>query len=124
MRNSVGGVKSSTAPGRGGSGAWATAGASGAGGCGIGGGVGRACCTGGAGGGGTGVGGGGNGKACCTGGKAGCEGFDRIAAQRSLAVVAFDDWRRIDEAEVARARDGAPREKFVAVADMIAAARR
>ena len=58
------------------------------------------------------------------GGKAGGEGFDRIAAQRSLAVVAFDDWRRIDEAEVARARDGAPREKFVAVEDMIAAARR
>ena len=58
------------------------------------------------------------------GGKAGGEGFDRIAAQRSLAVVAFDDWRRIDEAEVARARNGAPREKFVAVEDMIAAARR
>lgn len=56
-------------------------------------------------------------------GKPGGEGFDRLAAERNLAVMAFDDWRRIDEAEVARAREGAPREKFIAVEDMIAAAK-
>ena len=56
-------------------------------------------------------------------GKPGGAGFDAVAAERGLAVVAFDDWRRIDEAEVSRARAGAPREKFTALADMIAAAR-
>jgi ferredoxin--NADP+ reductase len=54
-------------------------------------------------------------------GKPGGQGFDALAAERDLAVVAFDDWRKIDEAEVKRARDGAPREKFVAIEDMIAA---
>jgi adrenodoxin-NADP+ reductase len=56
-------------------------------------------------------------------GKSGGEGFNRIAAERDLAVMAFDDWRRIDDAEVKRARDGAPREKFIAVEEMIAAAK-
>jgi ferredoxin--NADP+ reductase len=57
-------------------------------------------------------------------GKPGGAGFDRIAQDRGLDVMAFADWRKIDEAEVARARAGAPREKFVAVEDMIAAAKR
>ncbi len=57
-------------------------------------------------------------------GKPGGHGFDALSAGRDLAVVAFDDWRKIDEAEVKRARDGAPREKFVAIEDMIAAAKR
>ena len=48
-------------------------------------------------------------------------GFDALAAERGLAVVQFDDWRKIDEAEVKRAREGSPREKFVAVEEMIAA---
>jgi adrenodoxin-NADP+ reductase len=56
--------------------------------------------------------------------KLGGEGFDRLSAERNLAVVQFDDWRRIDEAEVKRARDGAPREKFVLIEEMMAAARR
>jgi ferredoxin--NADP+ reductase len=55
-------------------------------------------------------------------GKRGGEGFDALAAERKLAVVEFDDWRKIDEAEVKRAREGAPREKFVAIEEMIAAA--
>jgi len=55
--------------------------------------------------------------------KAGGEGFDRLASERALAVVTFDDWHKIDEAEAARARDGSPREKFVAVQDMIDAAK-
>jgi ferredoxin--NADP+ reductase len=55
-------------------------------------------------------------------GKAGGEGFDAIAAERKLAVLEFDDWQKIDEAEVKRAREGAPREKFVLVEEMMAAA--
>jgi len=54
--------------------------------------------------------------------KEGGDGFDALAKARKLSVVAFDDWQKIEEAEVARARDGAPREKFVDVAEMIEAA--
>ena len=57
------------------------------------------------------------------GGKPGGAGFDKIAAERQVAVMAFDDWQKIDAAEVKRARDGSPREKFVAIEEMIAAAR-
>lgn len=55
-------------------------------------------------------------------GKPGGEGFDRLADQRSLQVVRFRDWQKIDEAEVRRAREGAPREKYVHLADMLTAA--
>ncbi|WP_371431583.1 FAD-dependent oxidoreductase [Novosphingobium sp.] len=54
-------------------------------------------------------------------GKAGRAGFDALAETRKLDVVTFRDWKRIEEAESARARSGAPREKFVDVADMIRA---
>ncbi len=54
-------------------------------------------------------------------GKAGRAGFDQIAAKRNLEIVTFRDWQKIDEAEVSRARNDAPREKFVDVAAMIAA---
>lgn len=54
-------------------------------------------------------------------GRRGRAGFDEIAAARQLDVVTFRDWKNIDDAEMARARDGAPREKFVDVADMIEA---
>ncbi|MFY7838145.1 MAG: FAD-dependent oxidoreductase [Novosphingobium sp.] len=53
--------------------------------------------------------------------KAGRPGFDALAAERSLDIVTFRDWKRIEEAEQARARDDAPREKFVDVGDMIRA---
>ncbi len=56
-----------------------------------------------------------------SGGKQGRAGFDQLAEARGLDVVTFRDWKKIEEAEEARARDGAPREKFVDVADMIAA---
>lgn len=56
------------------------------------------------------------------GGKRGGDGFDALAAERNLSVVRFRDWKKIEEAEAGRARDGAPREKFVDVAAMIAAA--
>lgn len=55
-------------------------------------------------------------------GKAGSEGFDKLAAERGINFVEFHDWQKIDEAEVKRAREGSPREKFVAVKEMIAAA--
>ena len=55
-------------------------------------------------------------------GKQGAAGFDALAAARNLSVVRFRDWKKIEEAEAGRARDGAPREKFVDVEAMIAAA--
>lgn len=57
-------------------------------------------------------------------GKSGRDGFDALAQQRGMDVVRFADWRKIDEAEVAAARNGAPREKFVAVEQMIEASHR
>lgn len=53
--------------------------------------------------------------------KAGREGFDKLAAERGVDVVTFQDWKKIEEAEVAAARDGSPREKFVDIESMIAA---
>lgn len=55
------------------------------------------------------------------GGKQGRPGFDALAEKRGLDVVTFRDWKRIEQAEAARARAGAPREKFVDIADMIRA---
>ena len=52
-------------------------------------------------------------------GKAGRVGLDMLLEDRCVKVVKFSDWKRIEEAEVARAREGAPREKFVTIADMI-----
>ena len=54
-------------------------------------------------------------------GKQGRAGFDALAAARGLDVVTFRDWKKIEAVEEQRARDGAPREKFVDVGEMIAA---
>ncbi len=54
-------------------------------------------------------------------GKQGRAGFDALAQERALNVVTFRDWKRIEEAEAARAREGAPRDKFVDIAEMIRA---
>lgn len=54
-------------------------------------------------------------------GKQGRVGFDALAQARGLEVVTFRDWKKIEAAEEQRAREGAPREKFVHVGDMIAA---
>jgi NADPH-dependent glutamate synthase beta subunit-like oxidoreductase len=54
-------------------------------------------------------------------GKAGRAGLDALLDQRGVQVVKYSDWKKIEEAEAARARDGAPREKFVTVEDMIKA---
>lgn len=48
-------------------------------------------------------------------------GFDALAAERKLEVVTFRDWKKIEAEEEARARSGAPREKFVDVDAMIRA---
>jgi len=57
-------------------------------------------------------------------GKAGGEGFEALAKERAIDFVEFHDWQKIDEAEQARAREDAPREKFVAVEEMIAATKK
>ena len=56
-------------------------------------------------------------------GKAGRPGFDALAAERKLDIVTFRDWQKIEEAEIAAARSGAPREKFTLVEEMIRAGR-
>jgi ferredoxin--NADP+ reductase len=53
--------------------------------------------------------------------KPGGDGLDRLLAARGVDVVSFADWQKIEAAEAARARDGSPREKFVAVAEMLQA---
>ena len=54
-------------------------------------------------------------------GKQGRPALDALLKSRNADVVTFRDWQHIDEAEMAAARDGAPREKFTAVEDMLAA---
>jgi NADPH-dependent glutamate synthase beta subunit-like oxidoreductase len=54
-------------------------------------------------------------------GKAGRAGLDALLGARSLNIVTFRDWQKIESAEVARAREGAPREKFTDIAAMIGA---
>ncbi|WP_375427040.1 FAD-dependent oxidoreductase [uncultured Sphingomonas sp.] len=55
------------------------------------------------------------------GGKRGRAGLDELLAGRGVEVVTFRDWRRIDQAEVAAARPGSPREKFVSVKALLGA---
>jgi len=54
-------------------------------------------------------------------GRKGRPGFDALAAERGLDVITFREWKKIEEAETRAAREGAPREKFVDVAEMIKA---
>ncbi|KQS04365.1 pyridine nucleotide-disulfide oxidoreductase [Sphingomonas sp. Leaf357] len=54
-------------------------------------------------------------------GKQGRPALDALLAARKVDVVTFRDWQRIEAAEIAAARDGAPREKFVGVEEMMAA---
>ncbi|MDQ4086692.1 MAG: FAD-dependent oxidoreductase [Pseudomonadota bacterium] len=53
--------------------------------------------------------------------KQGRAGLDRLLDSRGVDIVTFRDWQRIEAAEAARAREGSPREKFVAVAEMLGA---
>ena len=52
----------------------------------------------------------------------GRSGFDELARERGLDVVTFQDWKKIEEAEAAAAREGSPREKFIDIEAMISAA--
>jgi NADPH-dependent glutamate synthase beta subunit-like oxidoreductase len=54
-------------------------------------------------------------------GREGRAGLDALLNKRGVQVVKYSDWKKIEEAEIARARVGAPREKFVAIDDMIKA---
>jgi NADPH-dependent glutamate synthase beta subunit-like oxidoreductase len=45
--------------------------------------------------------------------------LDALLAERGVEVVTFRDWQKIDTAEIAAARAGAPREKFVSVDAML-----
>lgn len=54
-------------------------------------------------------------------GKDGRPGLDALLASRNVDAVTFRDWQKINQAEIDRARSGSPREKFVAVADMLGA---
>ena len=54
--------------------------------------------------------------------KPGRAGLDRLLAARGVDVVTFRDWQRIEQAEVAAARAGSPREKFTSVEAMLGAA--
>ena len=54
--------------------------------------------------------------------KQGRAGFDALAEERGLQLVTFRDWKKIEEAETAAARSESPREKFVDIESMIAAA--
>jgi len=53
--------------------------------------------------------------------KEGRAGLDRLLEERGVDIVTFRDWQRIEAAEAARARAGSPREKFIAVEEMLKA---
>jgi ferredoxin--NADP+ reductase len=53
--------------------------------------------------------------------KEGRAGLDKLHAARTVDLVTFRDWQRIEAAEAARAREGSPREKFVAIEEMLGA---
>jgi NADPH-dependent glutamate synthase beta subunit-like oxidoreductase len=55
--------------------------------------------------------------------KEGRAGLDRLLDGRGVDLVTFRDWQKIEEAENARAREGSPREKFVAIEEMLKARR-
>jgi ferredoxin--NADP+ reductase len=48
--------------------------------------------------------------------------LDKLVRGRQPAVVDADGWKAIDAAEIARGGEDRPRDKFTAIADMLAAA--
>lgn len=56
-----------------------------------------------------------------SGGRAGAKGLKALLANRDVMPTDYDDWRRIEATESARARPGSPREKFVRVEEWLAA---
>ncbi len=53
--------------------------------------------------------------------KEGRPGLDRLLESRNVDICTFRDWQKIEEAEIQRAREGNPREKFVAIEEMLGA---
>src|SRR5437868_4243819 len=53
--------------------------------------------------------------------KAGAEGLKRLLESRGIMPTDYEDWRKIEQTEVGRARPGSPREKFVRVEDWLSA---
>ena len=51
--------------------------------------------------------------------KKGRKAFEGLVSERGLEIVNFQDWKKIEKAEEAAARRGAPREKFVNINQMI-----
>jgi ferredoxin--NADP+ reductase len=54
-------------------------------------------------------------------GKAGRPALDSLLESRGVDVVTFRDWQKIEAAETAAAREGAPREKFTSIEEMLGA---
>ena len=54
-------------------------------------------------------------------GRSGAEGLKRLLEGRGVMATDYDDWRKIEETEAARARPGSPREKFVRVEEWLKA---
>ena len=48
-----------------------------------------------------------------SGEREGAAGLKRLLESRGVMPTDYDDWRKIEETEVANARPGSPREKFV-----------
>ncbi|APG62425.1 pyridine nucleotide-disulfide oxidoreductase [Sphingorhabdus lutea] len=61
-----------------------------------------------------------NTNANISGQKKGRAALDEILSQRQVKAVTFRDWKKIEQAEIARAREGAPREKFATIEEMVA----
>ena len=53
--------------------------------------------------------------------KPGREALDALLSERNVRVVTYQDWQAINDAEIANAKPGAPRRKFVTVDAMVAA---
>jgi ferredoxin--NADP+ reductase len=54
-------------------------------------------------------------------GKPGRPGLDALLTERGVDVVTFRDWQAIDKAEVGRARQDSPREKFTSIEKLLGA---
>ena len=52
-------------------------------------------------------------------GKSGRASLDELLSNRNADPVRFSDWKKIEEAEQARAREGSPHEKFVSIEEML-----
>jgi ferredoxin--NADP+ reductase len=53
------------------------------------------------------------------GSKPGREAFEGLLAKRGIRAIGFDEWRRIDAAEVSQASGRAPRRKFTTLAEFL-----